>query len=74
MGRMIWWLELRFPCVIRCWGLLRSWRRILRIIEWDDPAVFALHTTAAFHIARSDLTWTPANSEWPMMQLATARR
>ena len=51
-----------------------AWRRILRIIEWDDPAVFALHTTAAFHIARSDLTWTPADSEWPMMQLATARR
>ena len=51
-----------------------AWHRILRLIEWDDPAVLVLHTTAAFHIARSDLAWTPANGHWPRMQLAIARR
>jgi peptide/nickel transport system substrate-binding protein len=51
-----------------------AWRRILRIVEWDDPSVFVLHTTAAFHVARTDLSWTPANGHWPRMQLANARR
>jgi peptide/nickel transport system substrate-binding protein len=51
-----------------------AWRRILRVIEWDDPVIIALHTTAAFHVARTDLEWTPSNGHWPRMQLATARR
>jgi peptide/nickel transport system substrate-binding protein len=37
-------------------------RRILEIVERDDPAVIVLHETANFTGKRKDIVWKPARS------------
>jgi peptide/nickel transport system substrate-binding protein len=41
---------------------LRAWRRVLEIVERDDPAITILHQTANFTGKRRDIRWRPARS------------
>ncbi len=39
-----------------------DFRRVLEIVERDDPAVLVMHETANFTAKRRDITWSPARS------------
>ena len=38
------------------------WRRMLQIIEIEDPAYVVLHRNASFTAKRADIQWAPAQS------------